>query len=150
MINKRVFVEKKLGFQTEAKDLLYDLRENLLQDIKKLRIVLVYDVFNIEEEIFEQAVKTVFSEVMVDNVYYELDLTNEKYISLESLPGQYDQRADSAVQCIKLLDPKSSAKVTCGKVIIFEGNFDLKKVESYLINPIESRVKDLTDRKSVV
>ncbi|NLC96091.1 MAG: phosphoribosylformylglycinamidine synthase [Erysipelotrichaceae bacterium] len=144
MINKRVFVEKKLGFQTEAKDLLYDLRENLLQDIKKLRIVLVYDVFNIEEEIFEQAVKTVFSEVMVDNVYYELDLTNEKYISLESLPGQYDQRADSAVQCIKLLDPKSSAKVTCGKVIIFEGNFDLKKVESYLINPIESRVKDLT------
>ena len=101
LINKRIFVEKKPGFQTEANDLLNDLRDNLLQDVKELKIVLVYDVFNIEEDVFNRAVKTVFSEVMVDNVSFELDLNNKTYISLEALPGQYDQRAASGLQCLK-------------------------------------------------
>lgn len=143
LINKRVFIEKKLGFQTEANDLLHDLKENLLQDIRSLRVVLVYDVFNIDENIFDSAVKTVFSEVMVDNVYFDIDLSDKKYISIEALPGQYDQRADSAVQCIKLLDPSSNAVVKCGKIVIIDGNFDLEKITSYLINPIESRIKEL-------
>ena len=82
LINKRVFIEKKLGFQTEANDLLHDLKENLLQDIRSLRVVLVYDVFNIDENIFDSAVKTVFSEVMVDNVYFDIDLSDKKYISI--------------------------------------------------------------------
>ena len=144
LINKRIFVEKKPGFQTEANDLLNDLRDNLLQDVKELKIVLVYDVFNIEEDVFNRAVKTVFSEVMVDNVSFELDLNNKTYISLEALPGQYDQRADSAMQCLKLLDANTEAVVTCGKVIILSGNFDLEKIKNYIINPIENRVKDLS------
>ncbi|MFI3284555.1 MAG: hypothetical protein R3Y57_05680, partial [Erysipelotrichaceae bacterium] len=91
-MNERIFVEKKSGFNTEAIDLMYSLKQQLKCSIEDLRIVLVYDVFNIEKEVLEKAKQTVFSEIMVDQLIEDLDLTNKQYIAMETLPGQYDQR----------------------------------------------------------
>ncbi len=145
LINKRIFVEKKIGFQTEAEDLYATLKENFNIQAQSLRLINIYDVFNIEENILDKAVNTVFTEVMVDDVFYELNLSLQQAIIMETLPGQYDQRADSAMQCVRLLDPKSTCSITCGKIIILEECNDMERtqVENYLINPIESRVKDL-------
>ncbi|MBQ3620535.1 MAG: phosphoribosylformylglycinamidine synthase [Methanosarcinaceae archaeon] len=148
VINKRVYVEKKPGFRTEALDLYADLRENLNISATGLRLINTYDVFGIDPEICEAAEKTVFTEVMIDDLI-EPDFSGCVYFAAETLPGQYDQRADSAVQCIKLLDPSSDCRITCGKIIILEGNEeenrrDLDRIKKYLINPIESREKDLS------
>ena len=142
-INKRIFVEKRAGFQVEKDDLLKDLNMQLHLQIENIRLLLVYDIFDIEEEILNKACQTVFSEKMVDDIV-DVDLSDKCYLAIETLPGQYDQRADSAMQCIKLLDPSSSCTITCGKVYIFDHKIaQLDKVKNYLINPIESREKDM-------
>ena len=143
LINKRIFVEKREGFQIEKSDLLKDLNENLKLGIKDLRVLLVYDVFNIDEDVLNRANNTVFTESMVDDLV-EIDLDGKCYLAIETLPGQYDQRADSAMQCIRLIDPTSNCQITCGKVYIFDHEIDLAKVKNYLINPIETRVKDMS------
>lgn len=146
LVNRRIFVEKKPGFRVESEDLCKTLKTNLNVDVESLRLLLTYDVFNIEETDLENAKKTVFSEVMVDEIHESVDLGGKKVIALETLPGQYDQRADSAVQCIKLLNPSATCQITTGKVILLEGDLseeDIVKISNYLINPIESRVKNL-------
>ncbi|MEG1462185.1 MAG: hypothetical protein RSC48_03665 [Anaerorhabdus sp.] len=137
LVNRRIFVEKKPGFRVESEDLCKTLKTNLNVDVESLRLLLTYDVFNIEETDLENAKKTVFSEVMVDEIHESVDLGGKKVIALETLPGQYDQRADSAVQCIKLLNPSATCQITTGKVILLEGDLsaeDIVKISNYLIN----------------
>lgn len=142
----RVFVEKKEGFNIEAKHILADLRDVLgLASIKDLRLVNRYDVEGLTQEEFEQAVGLVFSEPNVDNVYYETFNPGEgwKMFAMEYLPGQYDQRADSAAQCIQLLTQGERPRVASAKVICLYGNIsqeELERVKSYLVNPVESRI----------
>ena len=147
-MNYRIFVEKKPGFDLEAKRLGEELRESLnLTDLKRVRIVNCYDIFSIGKAELEAAKKVIFSEVVTDNVSDVLDAKGAKYFAVEFLPGQFDQRADSAMQCLRLISDKNQdAVVTSGKVIILEGNIDdnqLEKVKKYIINPVEMREKSL-------
>lgn len=115
--------------------------------MKNTESYIIYDIYNIDEETYEKAKKSVFSEVMIDEVFEDLILEDGKYFAYETLPAQYDQRADSSMQCISLLDEDADVKVRCGNIIVFDRRLDeseLKKVEKYLINPIESRVKDMS------
>lgn len=151
-MNKRIYVEKKEGFQVEANSLLNDFNSNLGLKMKSLRIINVYDVFDIEEELLEKAKKSVFAEIVTDNVYDELDLEDTKYLAVEYLPGQFDQRASSAMACLSLIDPNTKAHVKSGRILIFEdGTKDetIEKITHYFVNRVESRVKDLSILKEM-
>ena len=144
-MNARIFVEKKEGYQTEALSLLDNFKTNLKADITSLRLINVYDVFNIKEEVLEKAKYSIFGEIVTDNVFTEIDLTNKLYFAVEYLPGQFDQRADSAMQCIRLLNPASQAIVKSSRLIILEGGIkDLAPLKKYYINEVESREKDMS------
>ena len=147
-MNYRIFVEKKAGFDLEAKRLENELKESLqLKELKKVRLLNCYDIFGIEKSELEEAKKLIFSEVVTDNVSEELDVKGYKNFAVEFLPGQFDQRADSAMQCLNLISDKNqNVTVTSGKVIILEGNIsdeELEKVKKYYINPVEMREKSL-------
>lgn len=151
-MNKRIYVEKKEGFQVEANSLLNDFNSNLGLKMKSLRLINVYDVFDIEEELLEKAKKSVFAEIVTDNVYDELDLEDTKYLAVEYLPGQFDQRASSAMACLSLIDPNTKAHVKSGRILIFEdGTKDetIEKITHYFVNRVESRVKDLSILKEM-
>lgn len=147
MSNFRIYVEKKDNFNVESRSFLDELKENLqMNNLENLRIINIYDVFNIEKEILEKAKNTVFSEPPTDIVHENIDLQNKKYIAVEYLPGQFDQRADSAEQCIGLIAGNTDCKVKSGKLYIIEGDITEKNLESikkYCINPVEAREKDL-------
>lgn len=145
---KRVFVEKKLGFNTEALNLLNNFRENLqLENLKNLWIFNRYDVSHISSEDFEKAVTNVFSEPNQDYVYLDkIDVSDNKVFAVEFLPGQYDQRADSAAQCIQIITGKEKPPVKYARVIILAGQLsdeDVKKIKEYYINPVDSREAEL-------
>ncbi len=157
----RVFVEKREGFDIEAKHLKTDLIKNLgVKEIEDLRIINRYDVTGLDDKSFKVAANTILSEPNVDNVYDENYKVSDDYkvFAMEYLPGQYDQRADSAAQCVQLLTQGERPKVSSAKVIAIKGNIsdeDLSKIKNYLINPVESReasmVKPLSlDMKSEV
>ena len=121
---RRVFVEKKPGFDVEAVNLLADLKENLgIKGIEELRLFNRYDAEGLSEGEFERAKTTIFSEPNVDNIYNEnLQMSDEwTCFSVEYLPGQYDQRADSAAQCIQLLTQKERPAVANARVYAFKG-----------------------------
>ena len=144
-MNARIFVEKKEGYQTEALSLLDNFKTNLKADITSLRLINVYDVFNIKEEVLEKAKYSIFGEIVTDNVFMDIDLNNKLYFAVEYLPGQFDQRADSAMQCIRLLNPASEAIVKSARLIILEGKIkDLTPLKKYYINEVESREKDMS------
>jgi len=145
---KRVFVEKKQGFNTEAVNLMNNFKENLkLNKLSNVRILNRYDVSHIGSEDFEKAVTTVFSEPNQDFVYLEqIDEQDNKIFAVEYLPGQYDQRADSAAQCIQIVTGKEKPPVKYAEVIILEGELsdeDFEKIKEYYINSVDSRVADL-------
>jgi len=145
---KRVFVEKKQGFNTEAVNLMNNFKENLkLNKLNNVRILNRYDVSHISNEDFEKAVTTVFSEPNQDLVYLDyIDIAENKIFAVEYLPGQYDQRADSAAQCIQIVTGKEKPPVKYARVIVLEGvlsNEDFEKIKEYYINPVDSRVADL-------
>ena len=151
----RVFVEKKPGFDVEAKQMLWDLRHNLgLKQIEGLRLLNRYDVSGLSSEQFETAKKTVFSEPNQDNVYdeeFSYD-SDSKVFAMEYLPGQYDQRADSAAQCAQLLTQQERPQVLSAKVIVLSDDIsdeDFEKVKSYLVNPVESRVASMDKPESL-
>ena len=140
----RVYVEKKPGFDVEAQQLAGELRTILgLTGLKALRIVNRYDVEGISQELFGQTVPTVFSEPQVDNVAYDLpDFAGAKVFATEFLPGQFDQRADSAAQCIQLLSQGERPRIRTAKVYALYGTLsdaDVGAVKRYVINPVESR-----------
>lgn len=148
-MNYRIYVEKKAGFDLEAKRLENELKESF-QDLKlsKVRLLNCYDVFNIEAAELAEAKKLIFSEIVTDTVTETLDTKGAKYFAVEFLPGQFDQRADSAMQCLNLISDKNqNVSVTSGRVVILEGEIteaDVEKIEKYYINPVEMREKDLT------
>ena len=144
----RVFVEKKKGNDIEAGQILEDLRGNVgLTGLEDLRIINRYDDQGLSDAEFDSAVKQVFSETNLDNVYYDLKIDDGwKYFATEYLPGQYDQRADSAAQCIQLLTAGERPKVASAKVIAVKGDIsddEFEKIKSYIINPVESRVASM-------
>ncbi|KYH28610.1 phosphoribosylformylglycinamidine synthase [Clostridium colicanis] len=141
---KRIFVEKKSPFDVEAKGLLKDIRENLnIKTIENLRILNRYDVSGISKEEYEKAKHIIFSEPVVDMVYDEKITVKkgEKIFAVEYLPGQYDQRADSAAQCIQILTQNKKPIVRCAKVIIISGDVsseELESIKKYYINTVDS------------
>ena len=142
---KRIYVEKRPGFDVEAGHILSDLNENLGMNIKSLRFANRYDVSGLDDDQMEMAVRSVFSEPNQDNVYYESwNLPEEWHVfAMEYLPGQFDQRADSAAQCVQLLTQGERPLVASSKVIAMTGELtdeDVRKVQDYLINPVESRL----------
>ena len=145
----RIFVEKKSGFDVEASQTLWDLRNNLgLTSVQELRLLNRYDVSGLTAEEFEKAKPTVFSEPNQDNVYEEtLPIDSDwKVFAMEYLPGQYDQRADSAAQCAQLLTQGERPMVLSAKVVAVKGDIteeDLVKIQNYMINPVESRLASM-------
>lgn len=152
---KRVFVEKKEECSVEAKQLFDDLQHNLgIDNLKNLRILNRYDVDNVADNIYEQALYTIFSEKTVDWIYQEeVNLDKDEVIfGVEYLPGQYDQRADSCEQCIKLLSPDSNPIVKTARMIVLKGNLtkeDIDKIKNYCINPVDSREASLKKPESL-
>jgi phosphoribosylformylglycinamidine synthase len=146
---KRLYVEKKDSFRDEARQLFHDLKDHLeLAGLKGVRVVNRYDIEGLDNALFESARNTIFSEPMVDDVFDEILPVDASahVIAIELLPGQYDQRADSAAQCVQLLTQDQRPDVAYARLIVLEGNVDtrdLKRVKAYLINPVESREASL-------
>ncbi|WP_227764785.1 phosphoribosylformylglycinamidine synthase [Zhaonella formicivorans] len=142
---RRIYVEKKKGFDSEARNIYLDLKENLgIKGLTGVRVVNRYDFVGLTDEEYEKARNTIFAEPPVDCVYDEKLEFNEadSVFAMEFLPGQYDQRADSAAQCVQILTQKERPIVLSAKVIILQGQIsdaELTKVKEYLINPLESR-----------
>ena len=146
MKNYRIFVEKYPEFQVEAKSLLAELNENLQLKLRTLRLLNVYDLFGFTPELLEKSRYSVFGEVVTDLVTDSLELEGAKYIAVEYLPGQFDQRAASAVDCVHLIDPKAVINIKSSKLLIVDEDATeevLEKIRHYVINPVESREKDL-------
>ena len=139
----RIFVEKKDGFNNEAKSLYSDITEFLgIKRLNKLRIFNRYDAENISEKIFDYAIKTVFSEPQLDNVYKELNINKAFIFATEYLPGQFDQRAESASQCIQIISQGKKPLIKTAKVYALYGNLtkkDIEEIKKYIINPVEMR-----------
>lgn len=152
---KRIFVEKRKGFDVEAVNLLADLKQNLgIKNAEAVRIINRYDISGLDGESFEKAKNTILSETNADTVYDEkISIGDEfKVFAMEYLPGQYDQRADSAAQCVQLLTQGERPQVVTAKVIAVSGNIsdtDFEKIKSYLINPVESRLASFEKPESL-
>ncbi len=143
-MKKRIFVEKKEGFRVEASSLLEELNSNLGLQLKNLRFINIYDIFNINPDLLEKSLYSVFGEIVTDEVFEKIDLKKEKYLAVEYLPGQFDQRAAQAEACLKLIDPKCRARIKSAKLVIFDKDVsdeDLAKITNYYVNAVESRVK---------
>ena len=150
---RRLFVEKKDGFNVTANKVKRDILNVLGLQIEELRILIRYDVDNIDDDVFNSAKRSIFSEAPIDNIYEnEVDLSNYKYFVVEYLPGQYDQRADSAMQCVALLSMKEKPIIKCGTVYAFKGvsDSDLARIKHYLINPVEAREGNMQMPKTLV
>ena len=146
-MDKRIFVRKREQYRQEEEKLVEELFRSLSIPVKSAAIYQIYDVYSIEEEVLKRAEQSVFSEVMVNEVFEELSLQEGFYFAYETLPAQFDQRADSAMQCIRLLDAESKAFVRSGTLLIFDRALspsELEKISKYLVNPIESQEKDMS------
>ena len=143
----RVFVEKKPELANEAKALLSDAVSLLgISRLKDVRLFNRYDVENIDQELFEYSVKTVFAEPQLDIATYELDIKDACVFAVEYLPGQFDQRADSAAQCIQIISQQERPLVRSAKVYALYGDLtgeDIQAIKKYVINPVESREASL-------
>lgn len=147
MRNARIFVEKKQGFNVEAISLKETLNHNFNLNIKELRLLNVYDIFNVDEVLLERAKEGVLAEPVVDNIFENFSLEGLTYLAVEYLPGQFDQRADSAMQCFSLLDPKTEVIIKSAKVYVFEGDItpaQYAQIKKYCINEVEAREKDMS------
>ena len=143
----RIFVEKKEGLAHEASALLSELRNLLgITSLTSVRLFNRYDVENIADKLFEEAVHTVFSEPQLDTVTRELSVGNDTVFAVEYLPGQFDQRADSAAQCIQIISCGERPTIRTAKVYALGGDLsekDLFEIKKYVINPVEAREASL-------
>ena len=147
MANYRIYVEKRPAFQVEARSLMNELNEDLQLNLQSLRYINVYDLFGFTPELLEQCRYSVFGETVTDTVTDSCDLTNAKYLAVEFLPGQFDQRASSAVDCVHLIDPNAEVEIRSSRLLVFDANLtieELDKIRRYYINAVESREKDLS------
>lgn len=151
-MDKRIFVEKKADFRVKSHSLVKELQHNLqLKTLKDLRIVQVYDVFNLAEDLFARAEKHIFSEQVTDTVLDEAavkaDLEKYAFFAIESLPGQFDQRAASSQEALLLLGSSNDVTVNTAQLYLVNKDIDaneLEAVKNYLLNPVDSRFKDIT------
>ena len=139
----RIFTEKKKEFAAESAALLADINSLLqIKSVTSLRVINRYDVENITKDLFDYAAATVFSEPQIDNTYSALENDGATVFAVEYLPGQFDQRADSAAQCIQLISKGDRPLIRTAKVYMLYGNVDsqaLTAIKKYVINPVESR-----------
>ena len=139
----RIFVEKKKELANEAKALLSDAKNLLgLKNITDVRIINRYDAENITSELFDYAVKTVFSEPQLDVASSEIETDGAVVFAVEYLPGQFDQRADSAAQCIQIISQGDRPIIRSAKVYALYGELsdeDIAEIKKYVINPVEAR-----------
>ncbi len=153
---RRIYVEKKEPFAVKAKELHEELKNYLgITGVVKVREFIRYDVENITDEIFEKACKTVFSEPPVDDLYLEtLPVSeNDKVFSVEYLPGQFDQRADSAVQCVKFLKEDEEPVIKTAVTYVITGDVsddEFAKIKAYCINPVDSRETDMVKPETLI
>ena len=146
-MQRRIFVEKKPAFRVEAESLRNEFNENLSVGIRQLRLVNLYDLSGFSDELLEQCRYTVFGERVSDTVTDTLDLTGCRYLAVEYIPGQFDQRASSALDCVHLVDPAAQVEIRSGRLLIFDDDFSeegLEAVRRYFINAVESREKDMS------
>ncbi len=153
---RRVYVEKKKPYAVSARKQLEEIRTFLgIEEIEDLRLLIRYDVENIRDDVFETACRCVFSEPPVDDLYRESFEAPEgaRVFSVESLPGQFDQRADSAVQCIQLLNPDSHVIIKTAQTYVLTGNIsdeEFNRIKSDLINPVDSRETGMDKPETLV
>ncbi|MCH5226287.1 MAG: phosphoribosylformylglycinamidine synthase [Muribaculaceae bacterium] len=143
----RLFVEKKEPFRVEAESLREDLNSNLGLNISQLRLISVYDLFGFTPQLKDKTSYRVFGEPATDIVTETIDLDNVPHLAVEALPGQFDQRAAAAEECVKLLQPDADINIRSGNLIIFDKDTskeDIDKIASYVINAVESRKKDMS------
>ena len=142
----RLFVEKKEGFRVEAESLRHELNENLQMHIRKMRYLCVYDLFGFSKELLEKSKYSVFGEIVTDVVSDHLDLKGKTYLAVEYIPGQFDQRASSAIDCVHLIDPKANIDIRSSRLLIFEDEMtadEMARIRHYYINAVEAREKNL-------
>ena len=147
MKNYRIFVEKRPGFRVEAESLQHDLNENLGLHLSQLRLLNVYDLFGFTPELLEASRYRVFGEVQTDEVTDACDLEGRKFLAVEYLPGQFDLRAASAVDCVRLIDPEAEVRIRSSRLLLLDAattDEELARVRKYYINAVESREKDLS------
>ncbi|MBQ9085529.1 MAG: phosphoribosylformylglycinamidine synthase, partial [Clostridia bacterium] len=150
----RIYVEKKAGLDNEARALLSEISTFLgIEGVEKIRILNRYDAENITEELFNYAVGTVFSEPQLDDTYTELPMVDGATVfATEFLPGQFDQRADSAAQCIQLISQGEKPGIVSAKVYILYGAItdeELARIKKHVINPVESREASLDKPETI-
>ncbi len=146
MSDYRIFVEKLPRFQVEAESLRRELNADLGLSLRSLRLLNVYDLFGFSEELLEKSRYAVFGEIVTDTVSDTCDLSGHRFIAIEFLPGQFDQRAASAVDCVRLIDPAAEVRIRSSRLLIFDGDVsdgDLARIKHYCINAVESREKNL-------
>ncbi len=145
-MNKRLFVEKKEGFRVEAESLRRELNENLQMHIRHMRYLCVYDLFGFSDELLEQSKFSVFGEIVTDTVTESVCLDGKQYLAVEYIPGQFDQRASSAIDCVHLIDPNADIDIRSSRLMIFEDLMtedEMARIRHYYINAVEAREKDL-------
>ena len=152
---RRVYVEKKPDFAVKAKELKHEIKHYLdITTVEAVRVLIRYDVENISDETFEKAIHTVFSEPPVDNIYREeFDYNNARVFSVEYLPGQFDQRADSAEQCVKLLNENEEPIIRSATTYVIEGNItdeQFAAIQKHCINPVDSRAIGMDKPETLV
>ena len=140
----RVYVEKKSGLDIEAQTLTSDLKNLLgIEKLEQVRILNRYDADKISEDLFQYAVKTVFSEPQLDLVFVSPDFGSATVFAVEYLPGQFDQRADSAAQCIQIISRGDRPLVCSAKVYALYGKLsqaDLNSIKKYVINQVKMKI----------
>ena len=150
----RIYVEKKEALAYEAKNLKNDINELLkINTLTNLRILNRYDVENIDKDLFDYCKTTVFSEPQLDNITSELNLDTKHVFATEFLPGQFDQRANSAAECIQIISQKNKPIVKTAKVYMLYGNLsvdDINSIKKYVINPVDSREASLSNYDTLV
>lgn len=150
----RIFVEKKEEFAHEAIKLKSEIRDLLqIKNLNTMRIVNRYDVENVEKQIFDKAIHTVFSEPQTDTVYTELNIDEGQFaFAVEYLPGQFDQRANSAAECIQIISKRNRPEIRTAKVYLMEGSLteeEINTIKKYVINPVEAVEASLDTLKTL-
>lgn len=152
---RRIYVEKKPEFAVQAKELQSEIKNYLgIDTVNEVRVLIRYDMENISDATYEKAVRTVFSEPPVDIVYEEtFDINGAKCFSVEYLPGQFDQRADSAEQCVKLLKEDEEPTIRSAVTYVISGNITKEQfslIKAHCINPVDSRETDLEKPETLI
>jgi phosphoribosylformylglycinamidine synthase len=153
---KRIYVEKKKPYAVKAKELKEEIESYLgIDSVVAVRVLIRYDIENLSEDTYQKACKTVFSEPPVDDLYEEsFEKSESSHIfSVEFLPGQFDQRADSAVQCVKMLNEEEAPIIKTAVTYVIKGDLSVEefdRIKGFCINPVDSRETDLTKPKTLI